>query len=144
MQKKYLKVVEVAIEHEDKFLIIQRPSGVHAGGLLAFPGGKVEKVDESDDGDILRAAAKREILEEVGLVLKDNLDYVVSSYFVSSDTGDHVIDSIFHCKVKKTTLKISVSKREVVNYYWMTAAEIDLAANCPAWLKKNVQDIQKL
>jgi hypothetical protein len=61
---------------------------------------------------------------------------------------DGVVGLIFiqttHRMVKKTTLKISVSKREGVNYYWMTAAEIDLAANCPAWLKKNVQDIQKL
>lgn len=34
--KHYLKVVEVAIEHDKKFLIIKRPEGKHAGGLFAF------------------------------------------------------------------------------------------------------------
>ena len=31
--KLYLNIVEVAIEHNDKFLIIKRPEGKHAGGL---------------------------------------------------------------------------------------------------------------
>lgn len=65
--KHYLKVVEVAIEHDSKFLIIKRPEGKHAGGLLSFPGGKVEEIDEQNEWDILRLAAKREIYEEVGL-----------------------------------------------------------------------------
>jgi 8-oxo-dGTP pyrophosphatase MutT (NUDIX family) len=65
--KFYLNIVEVAIEHDEKFLIIKRPEGNHAGGLLAFPGGKVEEIDEQNEWDILRLAAKRETLEEVGL-----------------------------------------------------------------------------
>jgi hypothetical protein len=36
--KHYLKVVEFAIEHDSKFLIIKRPEGKNAGGLLSFPG----------------------------------------------------------------------------------------------------------
>jgi hypothetical protein len=43
MNKTYLKVVECAIEHDSKFLVIKRPQGVHAGGMLAFPGGKLMK-----------------------------------------------------------------------------------------------------
>ena len=99
--KLYLKVVEVAIEHDEKFLIIKRPEGKHAGGLLSFPGGKVEEIDEQNEWDILRFAAKREILEEVGLDLKDDLKYIISNYFVDS-IGSHVIDTIFHCKIEKT------------------------------------------
>ena len=41
--KLYLKVVEVAIEHDEKFLIIKRPEGKHAGGLLSFPGVRLKK-----------------------------------------------------------------------------------------------------
>jgi len=40
--KLYLNVVEVAREHDEKFLIIKRPESKHAAGLLSFPGGKVE------------------------------------------------------------------------------------------------------
>jgi 8-oxo-dGTP pyrophosphatase MutT (NUDIX family) len=40
--KFYLNVIQVAIEYDEKFLIIKRPEGKHAGVLLAFPGGKVK------------------------------------------------------------------------------------------------------
>lgn len=133
--KLYLNVVEVAIEHDEKFLIIKRPEGKHAGGLLSFPGGKVEEIDEQNEWDILRLAAKREILEEVGLDLKDELRYIISNYFVDS-IGAHVIDSIFHCKIEKTDLTVNASAREVPEYYWLTEEEINKAHNAPEWLKK--------
>ena len=138
--KHYLKVVEVAIEHNSKFLIIKRPEGKHAGGLLSFPGGKVEEIDEHNEWDILRLAAKREIYEEVGLELEDNLNYITSNYFVDSH-GIHVIDTIFHCKIDKTPLNISASQREVPEYYWMTTEEINSANNSPEWLKRYIQYI---
>ncbi len=140
--KFYLKVVEVAIEHDEKFLIIKRPEGKHAGGLLSFPGGKVEEIDEHNEWDILRLAAKREILEEVGLDLKDELKYIISNYFVDSN-GAHVIDTIFHCKIEKTDLAINASAREVPEYYWLTEEEINQAHNAPEWLKKYVQYIRR-
>ncbi len=136
--KLYLKVVEVAIEHGEKFLIIKRPEGKHAGGLLSFPGGKVEEIDEQNEWDILRLAAKREILEEVGLDLKDDLKYITSNYFVGSN-GSHVINTIFHCKIEKTDLIINASEREVPEYYWLTAEEINKAHNAPQWLKRCMQ-----
>ena len=140
--KLYLKVVEVAIEHDEKFLIIKRPEGKHAGGLLAFPGGKVEEIDEQNEWDILRFAAKREIFEEVGLDLKDNLQYITNNYFVDGN-GAHVIDTIFHCKIEKTDLIINASPREVPEYYWLTEEEINNAPNAPSWLKKSVQYIKQ-
>lgn len=139
--KHYLKVVECAIEHDDKFLIIKRPEGKHAGGLLSFPGGKVEEGDEQDESDILRSAARREILEEVGLDLKDDLTYITSHYFVGSN-GAHVIDTLFHCQIKKTDLNISASHREVADYYWLTENEIIQAKNAPQWLKSQVSSIR--
>jgi len=122
-------------------LIIKRPEGKHAGGLLAFPGGKVEEIDEQNEWDILRLAAKREIFEEVGLDLKDDLKYVISNYFVD-DTGVHVIDTLFHCKVDKTDLKIKASPREVPEYYWLTEEQVNKAHNAPEWLKKSLQYIR--
>ncbi len=78
--KLYLKVVEVDIEHDEKFLIIKMPEGKHAGGLLSFPAGKVEEIDEQNEWDILKLATKREIQEEVGLDLKNELKYIISDY----------------------------------------------------------------
>lgn len=139
--KHYLKVVGCALEHNAKFLIIKRPQGVHAAGLLAFPGGKVEEIDEQNEWDILRSAAKREVFEEVGLDLKDDLTYVVSNYFVDSN-GICVIDTIFHCKIEKTVLNISASAREVPEYYWLSADEIRVAQHSAEWLKKYISYIE--
>lgn len=140
--KLYLNIVEVAIEHDEKFLIIKRPEGKHAGGLLSFPGGKVEEIDEQNEGDILRFAAKREILEEVGLDLKDDLRYIISNYFVGS-TGVQVINHIFHCKIEKTDLRVKASAPEFPEYYWLTEEEINKAHDAPQWLKQYVQYIRR-
>jgi 8-oxo-dGTP pyrophosphatase MutT (NUDIX family) len=136
MSKNYLNVVECAIEYDGRFLIIQRPSGVHAGGLLSFPGGKVEEQDETDAFDMLRSAAKREILEEVGLKLMEPLRYVTSTYFTGSN-GSNVINTIFHC-ILKTNPQVNPSAREVEEVFWMTLAEINMANNSPVWLKTTV------
>ncbi len=50
--QKIVVVVECAIEHKGKFLLIKRPNEGHAGGLLAFPGGKVDFADGSEDKNI--------------------------------------------------------------------------------------------
>lgn len=142
MNNKYIAVVECAIEHNNKFLIIKRPEGVHAEGFLAFPGGKVEAQDGEKDGDILIQAVIREVFEEVGLRLEDPVRYVTSSCFVDIK-GNAVIDSIFHCKLNKTYLHINVSEREVAEYYWLTYDEILQAKNSPEWLRGYIKEITK-
>jgi 8-oxo-dGTP pyrophosphatase MutT (NUDIX family) len=139
--KQYLIVVECAIEHEGKFLIIKRPQGKHAGGQFSFPGGKVEEQDEAENFDILRSAVKREIFEEVGLKLIDPINYITSSYFASS-SGVQIIDNIFYCKLEQTAPKINASEREVAEYYWLSVDEINAAENSPDWLKKYIEIIE--
>ncbi|KPP98271.1 Nudix family hydrolase [Marinobacter sp. HL-58] len=63
-----------------KVLIARRPEHVHQGGLLEFPGGKVE-ADET-----VQQALVREILEETGLrIAADDLEPVIE---VRHDYGD--------------------------------------------------------
>jgi len=144
----YLVVVECAIEYNGKFLIIRRPEGVHAGGLLAFPGGNVDYHDGQNQedliaNDILARAAKREVLEEVGLDLIDPIKFVRSSYF-NDKYGKHVIDAIYYCKIEKTPLTIKASAREVPEYFWMTPQEIEAHEKSPPWLKHYIMDIKKM
>lgn len=133
--KKYLIVVECAIEHNSKFLIIKRPMGVYAEGLLAFPGGKIEAIDEQPNTNILEAAVRREVYEEVGLTLEDPLRYVTSSYFIGNSDMP-VITNVFHCKLAKTIPEIKASNKEVADYYWLSYDEIISAKNSPDWLKR--------
>lgn len=136
--KKYLVVVECAIEFDGKFLIIKQPEGKHAVGLLSFPGGKFDPQDEINGWDVLRCAAKREIFEEVGLTLLDPVQYVSSSYSMDNDEIS-IIYSTFYCKLNKTIPTVIVAPREVPEYYWMTPEEINSATNSPVWLKKYVE-----
>lgn len=131
--KHYLVIVECAIECNGKFLIIQRPEGNHAGGLLSFAGGKVEEQDEANGFDMLRCAVKREILEELGLSLTGQIDYITSEYFVDS-SGICVINNLFYYKYDVMP-HVKPCPREVPRYAWMSKEEICSADNSPEWLK---------
>lgn len=132
--KQYLIIVECAIECDNKFLIIRRPEGKHAGGLLSFAGGKVDEQDERSDFDVLRAAVRREIFEELGLELLDDLKYITSEYFVDS-SGICIINNLFYYKYDVLP-KVIPCEREVPWFAWMSKKEIHAAANSPEWLKK--------
>ncbi len=136
----FLVIVECAIEHNDKFLIIKRPKGVHAGDLFAFPWGKVECSDGQEGHNILVEAVKREVAEEVGLILLDPIQFVVSSYFIDSHNVP-VLDVIFHCKLEKTLMQIQASPREVPEYHWLSYDEILLHHSSPIWLKQYLSAI---
>jgi mutator protein MutT len=57
------------VEHEDRFLIGQRPEGVPLAGLWEFPGGKMEP------GETAEGAAVRECLEETGIAVEPLFRY---------------------------------------------------------------------
>jgi mutator protein MutT len=72
-----MKIVRIAIavvEHNDLFLIGQRPEGVAMAGLWEFPGGKVE------DGETPAEAAQRECLEETGLAVQVDGEYASAEH----------------------------------------------------------------
>lgn len=138
--QKFVVVVECAIEHNGKFLLIKRPAGVHAGGLLAFPGGQVEYKD--GNRDILLQAIKREVLEEVGLDLVDPIHFATSSYFIDSH-NEHVLDVIFYCKIKNSSAYVKPSAREVPEYFWLTPYEAQAHKNTPSWLREYIAYVFK-
>lgn len=125
-------VVECILHHNNRFLLIERPQGVHAGGLLAFPGGKVEEADTKDGQDILETALAREIFEEVGIRFESAPHYVMNSYFMDSK-NNAVLDVIFYASFK-TLPTIIPSAREVASHSWLLEEELRMAKNCPPWV----------
>jgi 8-oxo-dGTP diphosphatase len=140
---RFLAAVECALEHDGKYLFILRPAGVHAAGLLAFPGGKVEYTDGHENTNILLDAVKREVFEEVGLRLMDPIHYVTSRYFVDS-SQENVLDTIFYCKLEQTALDVNPSSKEVAEYYWLTPQELLQHPKAPIWLQKDIADIESI
>ena len=85
---------------------------------------------------MLKFAAKREVLEEVGITLVDPLIYITSDF---TDLYDFpLIISVFHCVLEKSNTTVTPSEIEVPEYYWMNQEKINTAHNAPDCLKKYV------
>lgn len=133
--------VEGAVYKEDKWLIIGRSEKEeHAGGLLALVGGTVEK--EGNSTDILERTLRRELLEEVGVEVKDTIRYVRSTSF-TLENGSEVIDIVFLCEYDKGE-PYAKSPDEVDAVYWMGIDDILNHPKSPIWLKDSVREADAL
>lgn len=128
--------VECAIWKKDEWLIIERSKKEeHAGGLLSLVGGKVDI--EGNTTDILERTVKREILEEVGVKVKDKLDYVHSTSFVT-DNGENVVDIVFLAEFNSGEA-FPKSPDEVEHVLWLTSDEILSHSKAPIYLKESIK-----
>ena len=133
--------VEGAIRKENKWLIIERSKKEeHVAGLLSLVGGKVESDGQS--ADILERTIKREILEEIGVKIKDRLHYVHSSIFVS-DVGDHVLNIVFLCEYDSGSAS-PLSQDEVEEVFWLTTEEVLNHPMAPIYLKESINLAEKV
>ncbi|MEC5426089.1 NUDIX domain-containing protein [Virgibacillus sp. C22-A2] len=133
--------VEGAIFRKDKWLIIERSKKEeHAGGLLSLVGGKVDQ--EGNSSDILERTVKREIYEEVDVMVKDQLTYVHSTSFVA-DSGENVIDIVFLCEYESGNA-MPKSPDEVEAVSWMTARQVYEHPNAPDYLKESIKRAENM
>ncbi|MGX9134159.1 NUDIX hydrolase [Rummeliibacillus sp. JY-2-4R] len=112
----------------------------HAGGLLSLVGGKVDI--EGDSSDILERTVKREILEEVGVNVKDRIHYVHSTSFLT-DKGENVVDIVFLSEYESREV-FSKSTDEVEVVLWLTTEEILSHPNSPIYLKESIKHAEAL
>ena len=113
--------VEAAVFKEDKWLLIRRSTKeAHAGGELSLVGGTVER--EGDSTAILERTLHRELWEEVGVEVKEPIQYVRNTSFVLA-SGKEVVDIVFLCEFDKGE-PYAKSPDEVESVHWMTTDEI--------------------
>ncbi|TCP29055.1 NUDIX domain-containing protein [Scopulibacillus darangshiensis] len=133
--------VEGAVFKEDKWLIIGRSMMEgHAGGLLSLVGGTVE--NEGNARGILEGTLRRELYEEVGITIKDDIKYVRNTSFILDD-GSEVVDIVFLCELDKGE-PFAKSPDEVDGVYWMATHEILNHSKAPIWLKESIQEAEAL
>ncbi len=111
-----MKEVHVAVAviwRDDRLLIARRPEHAHQGGLLEFPGGKVEP------GETVGQALVREIAEETGLAVPlDSLQPVIG---IRHDYGDKRV----FLDVWQTSAATGVAEgREGQPVHWMRLDEL--------------------
>ncbi len=114
-----------AVVKDGKVLIGQRSwDEVQAPGVWSLPGGKVEVQGEFNSG-VIEKALKREIMEEMGVKVEDEIVYIRSGSFVRVD-GAPVVVLLFACKWKsgepkplEDTIEVAwVGKKDLDKYEW--------------------------
>lgn len=119
MKKLYSVIVNCVILNSDnKVLIAQRSLAEnHEGGKWSIPGGKIESI--SEEHSVLLKNIKKEILEEVGIEIFDDVVLIYDNTFIRSN-GDDVLALVFLCKYKSGEAK---SLEDTINVKWIGKEE---------------------
>lgn len=129
--------VEGAVFRDGKWLVIERSKKEgHAGGLLSLVGGTVDP--EGFSSNILERTVQREMFEEVGVRVKDEMVYVRNTSFILDD-GSEVIDIVYLCELLEGEEAFVKSPDEVEAVYWLTTEEIIGHQNTPVWLIDSIK-----
>lgn len=113
MADREVHVAVAVIIREGRVLIARRPDHVHQGGLLEFPGGKVEA------GESVQQALVREIREETGLQIPlDSLRPVIG---IRHDYGDK---RVFLDVWRTGDVMGEAEGREGQPVHWLPVAEL--------------------
>jgi 8-oxo-dGTP diphosphatase len=106
----------------------------HAPGMIALPGGKTEV--EGNTTDILERTVRREIEEETGVIVSDNMRYIHNTSFVTA-AGIHVINIVFLCRYESGEAKV-IDSYEAAEVMWMTTEDILSDSAIEIWPKNSI------
>lgn len=133
--------VEAVIHRDGKWFVIERSKKEeHAGGLLSLVGGTVD--NEGNAQAILERTLIREVYEEVGVKINENMKHVSNSSFSIAD-GREVLNIVFLCELDKGEPFVK-SPDEVESVHWMSTEEINHHPNAPVWLKDSIRYAEEL
>ena len=135
----FVAATQCAVVRGERFLVIVRADGIKdAPGALVFPGGKVEVEDGPDD--VLETAVRREVLEETGITVSPDMEYVRSKTFYLKD-GTPVVDLLFLGVYAEGEPQIT-DPGEVAAIRWLTTDEILAHEKAPPGLKHSIDIIE--
>jgi 8-oxo-dGTP pyrophosphatase MutT (NUDIX family) len=130
-------LVSGVIEKNGEFLIAQRGHDeIQAPGKWSIPGGKVEV--EGEDLNVLEDSLKREIKEEVGIVIHDDPIYVRSGSFIRVDKSP-VVTTLFLCKWKSGIAK---PLEDSIDVAWIDIKDLD-KFDFASGIKKTLKEAYK-
>jgi 8-oxo-dGTP diphosphatase len=110
----------VIFNEQDQVLIAKRASNDdHEPGMWTTPGGTLESTGEAFS--IIEKTLKREIMEEVGIEIDDDLRLIANNTFMKSN-GSSVLAIMFLCHYKSGTARPLDETEELA---WVTKAELD-------------------
>ena len=129
----HVVLVTAFIKKDDKYLLSRRSvNDPQASGRWSTPGGKVDL--ETGD-NIIEDTIKREIKEEVGIEIEDNIYYLGSDGFVRV-SNHHVVALTFLAEWKSGEAQALEGQEEVA---WYTLEELKQMDYLPNYLKRRLQ-----
>lgn len=134
----YLVNVDVAVHRGDAYLFIERGADEdHAGGLLGFPGGKLEA--DPGTADALETTAIREVAEEVGVTV-ESPSYVHSSTF-GTDDGRQCLNVLVRAPYVEGEARPK-AEDEVAAVHWLTPDELADRDDVPEFTRAYLEQVQ--
>lgn len=131
-------IVKGWVKKDGKYLLAKRGSTEkHHAGVWSLPGGNIEsEVEEA----ILEKSLQREIEEEVGIKVHDEMDIIYNNGFVKTSDGSHVINITFLCRWKSGQEKPLEDTQELV---WYSIKELESLNNLPDFLEREISHLRK-
>jgi len=126
------------VQKDGRILFAKRSStDFQAPGAWSVPGGKVD----ADEGDgVIEEALKKEVKEEVGIEIEDNVQYFWSDGFYRI-SGHHVIGLCFLCRWKFGNAKPLEDQDEV---RWFTKKELKTFSELPDYFKPRIDKLLQI
>lgn len=121
--KIYSVIVNAVVIKEGKALLSQRSfEEAHEPGKWTIPGGKIEnKPDEIEIMNVVEKTLAKEVMEEVGVEITDNVSLITNNTFMRSN-GQMVIALVFLCHYKSGEAK---ALEDTINVAWVSKDELD-------------------
>lgn len=121
VDKSHHVIVNAVVEKNGKILVSQRSfEEAHEPGKWTIPGGKVDRT-EGDVWNVLQQTCAREVKEETGVEISDNIELLANNTFIHS-SGKHAIALIFLCHWKAGEAS---SLEDTIGAKWISEEELD-------------------
>jgi ADP-ribose pyrophosphatase YjhB (NUDIX family) len=105
-------------------------------GTLTPPGGKVEGA--RDDRDVLEGTLRREVREECGIEVADDVLYVESHAFEGA--GEVILDIVMLCRYASGDPRPQ-DPDEIAGIEWLTYDEIMADQRAMAWTRESLRRV---
>ena len=131
-------IVKGWVEKDDKYLLAKRGSTEkHHAGVWSLPGGNIEA--DVQEG-ILEKTLVREIEEEIGIIVSDDMEITYNNGFIKTSDGSHVINITFLCHWKSGKERPLEDTEELK---WYTLGELITLPDKPDFLEREVHFLQR-
>ncbi len=125
------------VQKGNKFLVARRdPKDNQSAGKWSVPGGKV---DLELGENVVQRTLKRELKEEVGVEIADDIVLIGNDSFIRS-SGHHVIGLIFLCKWKSGIAKPLEDHDKIT---WLTLQELTNFQEADEYFKNRINYLLK-